>query len=146
MRVNTGPLDAGMLLNSTHVFLRETTSRKRTKQDKLANPSAVLKETGEDKIGILSVQGPAPTVAQEHYPVPAHVKGRYASDSYLVVLNGQRMPVRKDGEVRIIKSTTGSNPLHHTRSLLFCPHSRRREAQEEQEGGEEAKLAAQAPQ
>lgn len=54
--MNTGPLDAGMLLNSTHVLLRETTSRKRTKQYKLANPSAGLKETVGDKIDICSGQ------------------------------------------------------------------------------------------
>lgn len=38
MRANTGALDTGMQLNSTHVLLRETSSRKRTKQNRLANP------------------------------------------------------------------------------------------------------------
>lgn len=69
MRVSTWSLDAGMLLDSTHVLLGETTSRKRTKQNKLANPSAGLKETGVDKIVTLAVQGPALTIAQEHHPI-----------------------------------------------------------------------------
>lgn len=48
MGANTGALDAGMLLNSTHVLLRETCSRKRTKQNRLANPSVGLARLERD--------------------------------------------------------------------------------------------------
>lgn len=89
MRVNTGAMDAGMLLNSTHVLLRETSSRKRTTQDRLANP----RETGGDKIVMLSGQRPAPTAVLRAFSCPTHVKVRHASDSYLVVVAQGSSPI-----------------------------------------------------